>query len=180
MKKTTILFVFIIFTFHTFLTAQTIKFPGENSYSKGKIYFKNNNRIEVTNLKITDDHLSFTNKSTRQPGEYDLSDTYIIKVSEGTKVGEYALIGGAVMGVSAALAILPYADDDMYDAPPTGPWILGWTIGGVVIGAIIGANQEKWKTIYVNEHASLIKSLKYDFCFNHKNNNIICKLTFGL
>ncbi len=173
-KLKIILLIFFLFILHFNVYSQTssYKFPGDNIYSKAKIYFKNNNRIEVSNLNIKNDHLTFTNKATFLKGEYDINDVYIIKVSEGTRSGEYALIGGAVSGVSAALSILIYSSDEYYDPPPAGPWILGFAAGGALIGAIVGANHEKWKTLYVNEHASILKSIKSNLCINSKPKSI--------
>jgi len=127
------------------------RFPGDHPFSKAKIYFKNNNRIEVSKLHIKDDHLTFINKATSQRGEYDLNEVHIIKVSTGTKAGEYALISGASFGATAAISLISVESDYYSDGPAAGPWIAGWTAGGLLIGAIVGATQEKWKTLYVDE-----------------------------
>lgn len=153
MKRPNLSLGILMLSFAVSASAQTpvFKFPGNHRYSKAKIYFKNNNRIEASNLTIKDDHLTFVNKATSQNGEYNLSEVYLIKVGEGNKAGEYALIGGAISGLSAALSLASINSDPFTEGPSAGPWIAGWTAGGLLIGAIVGANQEKWKTLYVSE-----------------------------
>ncbi|GEM_PF-4241529 len=151
MKKICFIIGFIGFAINASGQTASYRFPGENKFAKAKIFFRNNNRIEVSNFLIKDDHLTFVNKATSQKGEYNLDEVYIIKVSEGNKAGEYALIGGASLGASAAISLVSFDSDVYSSGPPAGPWIAGWTAGGLLIGAIVGATQEKWKTLYVNE-----------------------------
>ncbi|MCX6601728.1 MAG: hypothetical protein NT025_09240 [bacterium] len=156
------------------------QFPGDHRYHRAKIFFKNNTRIEVSNLHIRDDHLTFVNRATSQEGEFDLGNIFLIKASMGSKAGEYALIGGVAFGASAAIGTIGMESNPTYEDFPVGPWIAGWTAAGVVIGAIVGATQEKWKTIYANENASIINHLGLSLCNVHRAPAVGLQVQFSL
>ncbi|MBU0507953.1 hypothetical protein KKH27_03825 [bacterium] len=162
------------------LAQTSYQFPGDHRYHRAKLFFKNNNRIEVSNLRIRDDHLTFVNRATSQEGEFDLKDVFLIKASQGSKAGEYALIGGAACGVSAAIGAISVESNPYYEDFPVGPWIAGWTAAGVLIGAIVGATQEKWKTVYANENASIINSLGLSLCDIHRAPAVGLQLQYPL
>jgi len=149
----------------TFAQTPPYRFPGSHTYSRAKIFFKNNNRIEVSNLQIRDDHLTFRERQTSRDGELDLSEVFLLKVSEGSRAGEYALLGGLVFGASAAIGIVVAQSNPDYNGPSAGPWIAGWTAGGALIGALAGTTQEKWKTIYASPDASIKRRVQSLFCF---------------
>jgi hypothetical protein len=134
------------------------RFPDEVSYSKAKIYRADNTRFEVKNLTINKDHLTYKLKGSSSISECELQDVAILKASVGSNAGRYALYGGLVMGLSAALALAqaesdPYTDVDIN----TGLWIGGFTAGGVLLGGLIGSTQTRWETIYINEQAHLFQ-----------------------
>ncbi len=179
-----ILFVLSLFESSYSQTNQeeSYEFPGETSYQKGKIYLKNNTRFEVTNLKIVNDSLSYIQKNTSQMTESSLNDIEIIKVSERTHAGEYALYGGLFFGLSAVLGVAqanaeinsdPYKE---HSGVNEGALIGGFTVAGVLIGGLVGSASPKWKTLYVNEQASLF-NFPYKYALNLKTNENLLGLS---
>ncbi len=131
------------------------KFREAVSYSKAKVYLTNNARLEVRNLTIENDRLTFQAKGSPTADGKELEDVQVIKVSEGKRAGEYALYGGIVFALSSALALLqveadPYnTGNDVEINKPL--WIGGFAAGGLLLGGIVGSTQDKWKTLYVRD-----------------------------
>ena len=137
---------------------ESYRFPEEVHYSKGKIYLTDNTRYDVSDLTIDKDILTYKRKGSSQPAERDLADVAIIKIGKGSYAGRYALYGGLVMGLSAALALAQVgADPDTEVDINKGLFIGGFTAGGVLIGGLVGSAQTKWETLYVNEQAHLFR-----------------------
>ncbi len=159
---------------------QTFRFPGEYHYKKAKIYLKNNLRFEVNDLKIVNDHLTYMQKNTFNTSECELDDIQIIKVSKGTYAAEYALYGGLVFALSSALAIAqtnadPYTEGSIDE----GAFIGAFTAAGILIGGITGSLKPKWKTLFVNEQASLFNR-PFQYGLNLKSTTNYIGLNFQI
>ena len=185
------LFVFSLLVSISFCYSQTnssesYRFPGETNYKKGKVYLKDNTRFEVTKLTIINDHLTFVQKNTSKTSEYNLDDIQILKVSEGTYAGSYALYGGLLFGLSAALGVAQAEAEIANDPYKTrsdisaGAIIGGFTAAGVLIGGIAGSSKSKWKTLYVNEYASLNQRVRYAINFKANTNYYTNKNYYGV
>jgi len=127
------------------------QFAGKHKYSQGILQLRDNTKIQVINLVIENDHISYKKKSNKQSGQYELSDLYLIRVTNGTQALRYAMYGGAVAGLAAALGLAQAGSDPFAELPEPGPFIGGFAAAGAIIGGLVGAGQTKWKTIYVAE-----------------------------
>lgn len=87
------------------------------------------------------------------------------------------------MGLSAALAVAQ-VESNPYPYRKTeinkGAWIGGFAAAGILIGGIAGSANPKWKTLYVNEQASLNNhSVKYALNLDTSINYIGLNLHFS-
>ena len=137
-------------------TPASYKYPDAVSYSKAKIYLSGNERLEVVDLTIEKDHLSYKVKGSATTDGRDLQDIQVIKVSEGTRAGESALYGGLGFGLSALLAIVQVESTPNTELTINKPLLVGgFAAAGILLGGIAGSTQDKWKTLYVRERADL-------------------------
>jgi len=131
------------------------KFEENKTYKSAKIFFKNSNRIIKTNqIIIADGTVTFKKQNQQLEESVPLADLRIIKVPTGSYVGEYALYGGVLMGLSAVLGVIQGNADlaaNGYETVDGTPLIIGFTAAGAGVGAIWGLATEKWQVLYYSE-----------------------------
>ena len=160
---------------------EAYEFPGEVSYSKAKIYLPDNSRFELSDLTISKDHLTYKRKGHSQISERDLQDVYIIKVSEGSHAGRYALYGGLTFGLSGLLAVVQVENDPNTDVDLNGGlFVGGFTAAGVLLGGIIGSTQTRWGTLYMNEQSNLFTPSGLAVSFNPDRGQLRIGLQFAM
>ncbi|MBE0675872.1 MAG: hypothetical protein IH591_14525 [Bacteroidales bacterium] len=166
MKKTirVILVLFICSISYSAIAQKSKLYMEPNQlYSKGRIYIKKS-LIPITATKITlvnDTTLNYTDAGTgeaRSMHAFNSSVNYV-KVKTGTRAGELGLYGGALMGLSAVVAVLQTELDYGTGSTSEFRWgiIGGFTAGGFVIGGLIGVFVPKYKNFYINSKYTTYK-----------------------
>jgi hypothetical protein len=129
-------------------------------YSTGKIYLKKSFvPIVAKDFKLMNDSiLNYTDSGTGITKSMNLSTTPVnyIKIRTGTKAGEFALWGGAFMGLSALYGALSAENESLDTSGETSgvnwlPFVAGFTAGGAVIGGLIGVFVPKYKNFYLKD-----------------------------
>jgi hypothetical protein len=130
------------------------------TYSTGKIYLKKSFvPIVVKDFKLMNDTtLKYTDSGTGIANSLNLSTTSInyIKIRTGTKAGEFALWGGAIMGLSVLSGIASAEQESLEISNQMSgvnwlPLVACFTAGGVVIGGLIGVFIPKYKNFYLKD-----------------------------
>ena len=173
MKFSSVFIIILLLSVAVFAQEQELKFPGEHNFTKSIIYMDDENATFylANSIHIVDDSVSITPKAeSGQFGAVDIvnahiNDIYTIRISQGTRAGEYALYGGLLMGLSAVLAVADVGSDPYteIDESAARSFVIGFTVGGALVGGIIGANKHKWKTIYQKDEYSARPSLKFNY-----------------
>ncbi|MFH1221273.1 MAG: hypothetical protein V1694_12595 [Candidatus Eisenbacteria bacterium] len=157
------------------------RFEDEVTFAKGNLSLANNTRFEVSDLTIAKDHLKYKRQGSSEMSECDLADISLLKVSEGTYAGRYALYGGLVMGLVGARWALQF-DNESANADAGDEWLLIGTFAasGVLFGGIVGYTQERWKTLYINEQSSLFRPSGIFLCFNPQGGQLRTGLRYEM
>lgn len=153
--------VLICFVGHSTLAQKNKLFLESNkTYSTGKIYIKKSFvPILAKDFKlINDSTLFYKDSGTGIANSLNISTTSVnyIKVRTGTKAGEFALWGGAFMGLCSLSGVLS-AENELVDAygQTSGinwlPFVAGFTAGGAIIGGLIGVFVPKYKNFYLKD-----------------------------
>ena len=130
------------------------------TYSTGKIYLqKSFVPIVAKDFKLMNDSiLNYTDSGTGIANSLNISATSVnyIKVRTGTKAGEFALWGGAFMGLCALSGVLSAEEESLDTSGQTSdvnwlPFVAGFTAGGALIGGLIGVFVPKYKNFYLKD-----------------------------
>jgi hypothetical protein len=130
------------------------------TYSSGKIYLKKSFvPIVAKDFKLMNDSiLNYTDSGTGLANSLNLSTTSInyIKIRTGTKAANFALLGGAFMGLCALSGVASAEQESIDTAGQTSnvnwlPFVAGFTAGGAVIGGLIGVFIPKYKNFYLKD-----------------------------
>jgi hypothetical protein len=137
------------------------------NYEKGKIYIKKSLiPIAVTKLVLINDSLlNYTESETGIAKSLVVSTSAInyVKLKTGTKAGEFALWGGAFMGLCGLIGALSAEADYMqannYESSGVKwvPFVGGFTAGGALVGALIGVFCPKYKNFYIKDNTTTYK-----------------------
>ncbi|HCX21593.1 MAG TPA: hypothetical protein DHN29_06750, partial [Cytophagales bacterium] len=74
-----------------------------------------------------------------------------LRVTEGTKTGNGALIGGISMLVISLVSVMQVQSDPDYELKENvGGLVTLYTLGGTAVGAIIGSTIQRKKSYYVH------------------------------
>lgn len=132
----------------------------DKTYSTGKIYLKKSFvPILAKDFKlINDTTLKYIDNGTGVANSLNLTTTPVnyIKIRTGTKAGQFALWGGAFMGLCALSGALSAEEESMDKSNQTSgvnwlPLVAGFTAGGAVIGGLIGVFVPKYKNFYLKD-----------------------------
>ena len=127
----------------------TYKLPRLNFYDKATIGLVNFQKIQARNLSITKDSIRFSENNFQKT--LSLEDINYIRVREGNKAKEGALIGGASMLIISLASIVQVESDPNYELKDNAGILVGlFTIGGTAIGAIIGSATSRDVSYYVH------------------------------
>lgn len=128
--------------------------PPENTYEKATIGLANFQKLEVNNLVILNDSLEYVSNQVKS--RLHLDEINYVRVVEGTKAKNGALIGGASMLIISLASILQVQSDPDYELKDNVGGIVGiYTLGGTVVGALIGAAIKRKTSYYI--HATKTK-----------------------
>ena len=153
--------ILICFVGHSAI-AQKNKFflESNKTYSTGKIYLKKSFvPILAKDFKlINDTTLKYTDSGTGIANSLNLSTTSVnyIKIKTGTKAANFALWGGALMGLSALSGVASAEQESLDTSGQTSdvdwlPFVAGFTAGGALIGGLIGVFVPKYKNFYLKD-----------------------------
>ena len=130
--------------------------PPKKTYEKATIGLVNFQKLEVNNLVILNDSIEYISKQVNSRLHFD--EINYIRVVEGTKAKNGALIGGASMLIISLASILQVQSDPDYELRDNVGGTAGlFILGGTAIGALIGAAIQKKTSYYI--HATKNKSL---------------------
>jgi hypothetical protein len=133
------------------------------TYELGQIYKgKSLNSFSATNITLINDSiLNYTDKNTGIMKSMNIrtSDVNFLKIKSGTKAGQYALYGGALMLSFSLVSVLSAEQEMLEETGDTSgekwfPVVGGATAVGAVIGAIIGAFSPKYKNFYLKDNST--------------------------
>ena len=128
--------------------SQELVFPGRSEYSKATLYVQGIGRMDVRDLVIENDVLSY--KLNQIPGDtLNLAELNSIKVQRGSYALPYALLGALAFGIPAYRGVEDAKDDPEIDDDVNGwPIVAAFAGTGALLGAIVGSTQPVWKTLY--------------------------------
>jgi len=136
------------------------------TYPKGSIYIKKS-LVPVSATQITlvnDTTFKYTDGKTglAQTLNPTRSGINYVKMKTGTKAGEFALYGGALMLLSSLYGVLSaekYSVDEYGETSGIKwfPFVAGFTAGGAAIGGLIGVFCPKYKNFYIKGNTTSYK-----------------------
>ena len=183
------IFLIFILTASIIAQAQSLKFPGTNRYSKSIIYMDDENSTfyKAQNVTIINDSVTIslvpTDFTEPAPIHAHINDIYTLRISQGSKAGEYAIYGALLMAVSSLLAVADVSSDPYTEVDENAAknLTIGFTIGGALVGGIIGSTKHKWKTIYQKEDSGQTSALQinYGLVFSEKAGGIMLNLSLA-
>lgn len=128
---------------------QSLNLPPEQLYEKATIGLSNFDKLDVLQLVVRRDSISFYHK-----GEFtqmDYNTVNYIKIRKGGKGKGGAMIGGSTMLLYSLLSIIQVqSDPDMELRSNAGAMIALFTAGGVALGGLIGSAIPRYKTYYIH------------------------------
>jgi hypothetical protein len=136
------------------------------TYPKGSIYIRKSLvPVSATQISLVNDTtFKYTDSKTGTVQTLDPSRSGInyVKMKTGTKAGEFALYGGALMCLSSIYGVLSaekYSVDEYGETSGIKwfPFVAGFTVGGAAIGGLIGVFCPKYKNFYIKSNTTLYK-----------------------
>jgi len=125
--------------------------PPKNFYEKATIGLTNFQKIEITKLSILTDSLHYIKNGETIKAHLD--EINYIRVKEGTKAKEGALIGaGSMLVISLASILQVVSDPNLELKDNAGGLVAIFTLGGAAVGGLIGAAVQRHTSYYI--HAS--------------------------
>jgi hypothetical protein len=125
--------------------------PPNNFYEKATIGFINFQKFEVTNMSILSDTLEYVRNGETIRTHF--KEINYIRVNEGSKAREGALIGGGSMLFITMFSIMQVENDPNRELKDNaGGTLVLLTLGGAVLGGLIGSGKQKQTSYYI--HAS--------------------------
>ena len=123
--------------------------PEKKYYEKATIGFLNFQKIDVKKLVILGDSIQYTKDETIS--RLHLDSINYLRVTEGTKTGNGALIGGISTLVISLVSVMQVQSDPDYELKENvGGLVTLYTLGGTAVGAIIGSTIQRKKSYYVH------------------------------
>jgi len=178
MKKISLITLLFLLTNMVF--GQNYNLPEKNFYKNAKVALLDFSRYEVSDLKILNDSIEYTNKFTNRNEIISIQQINYLRVQKGNKMGECALYGGLLMGVSVLYAVISInSDPNRVLKDNAGEIFTGFIAGGVIIGGIIGATIPKWETYFVNDETGLINNVKPDLFIGQNSIGLKIQLTIN-
>ncbi len=127
--------------------------PPLENYKKAEIGMKNFEKFNARNLVVLQDSISFL--SNIDQVRLSLESVNYIRVKEGSKAKEGALIVGASTLIIVLSAILQVAADPNLElADNAAGLVVITTVGGTALGALIGSLIVRNKSYYVHALSS--------------------------
>jgi hypothetical protein len=125
--------------------------PPKNYYERATIGLTNFQKMEITKLSILTDSLQY--EKNGETIKTHLDKINYIRVKEGSRAKEGALIGAGSMLVISFASILQVESDPNHELKDNAGGIVAlFTLGGAAVGGLIGAATQKHFSYYV--HAS--------------------------
>lgn len=128
--------------------------PPENFYVEATLGFRNFQRLPVQNLRITGDSIQYYSRGKIH--NLHLDEISFIRVKEGTKAGQGALIGAGSAAAISLMAVMDVQTDPDYELKDNaGGSILLFVLGGAAVGGIIGSAVQVEKSYYIHASSEL-------------------------
>jgi len=115
-----------------------------SAYADFVALLENGERIEGTKCFLSSTEFSGVT-TAGVPISVPLSSVKTLYVSKGSKIGEYALLGGG-FGVGIGLCAIFLAEGEGNGKVNYGA-IAALTAAAVVVGAVLGAGEQSWETV---------------------------------
>lgn len=123
--------------------------PPEKFYEEAILGFQNFQRLPVQNLRITGDSIHYYSKG--ETLGLHLDEISFIRVKEGTKAGQGAMIGAGSAAAISLLAVMDVQTDPEYELKDNaGGSILLFVLGGAALGGIIGSSVQEEQSYYIH------------------------------
>jgi hypothetical protein len=123
--------------------------PPENFYEEATLGFENFQRLPVQNLHITGDSIQYYSRG--ETHNLHLDEISFIRVKEGTKAGQGALIGAGSAAAISLMAVMDVQTDPDYELKDNaGGTILLFVLGGAAVGGIIGSAVQVEQSYYIH------------------------------
>lgn len=123
--------------------------PSKKTYEKATIGLADFTKIEVAELRILNDSIKFFDKETVSC--LHLDEINYIRVMEGRKTRNGALIGGASLLLISIVSILQTESDPNYELRDNVAGLVGlYTLGGTAVGALIGTAIQRKTSYYIH------------------------------
>lgn len=152
--------ILICLVSHTAISQkQKLYLEPNKTYPTGKIYLRKSFvPIVANNFKLMNDTTLSYSEGSNSANSLSLSAASInyIKIRTGTKAGEFALWGGAFMGLCSLYGVLSAENESLDSSGETSgvnwfPFVAGFTAGGAVVGGLIGLFIPKYHNFYVQD-----------------------------
>lgn len=151
-KSITILIFSLSFVFVYGQSAYNL--PPENFYEEATLGFENFQRLPVQDLNITNDSIHYYSRG--ETHSLHLDEISFIRVKEGTKAGQGALIGAGSAAAISLMAVMDVQTDPDYELKDNaGGTILLFVLGGAAVGGIIGSTVQVEKSYYIHASAEI-------------------------
>ena len=155
-KKSIIILIFSI-SYISGFSQSAYNLPPEKFYEEATLGFQNFQRLPVQNLRITGDSIHYYSRGELH--DLHLEEINFIRVKEGTKAGQGALIGAGSMAALSLMAVIDVQTDPDYELKDNaGGSILLFVLGGAAGGGIIGSTVQVEKSYYIHAGAEIDNS----------------------
>lgn len=123
--------------------------PPEKTYESATVGMKNFQKKKVRALSISSDSVGF--RENNRFYVYHLNEINYIRVREGTKAKNGALIGGASMLLASLGSMLRIQNNPGYELNGNaGGLTVLFTLGGAAVGGLIGSTIRRETSYYVH------------------------------